>query len=124
MLRRIIESGTATNLIFYGPSGTGKTTVAGIIAKQTNKTLYHLNATTASLQDVKNIMADVGTMVAPTGPCCIWMRYSILIKNSSRACWSIWKTARSHWWPPLRKIRIFMCTTPCSPGVRCLSSSP
>ena len=40
MLRRIIESGTATNLIFYGPSGTGKTTVAGIIAKQTNKTLY------------------------------------------------------------------------------------
>lgn len=67
MLRRIIESGTATNLIFYGPSGTGKTTVAGIIAKQTNKTLYHLNATTASLQDVKNIMADVGTMVAPNG---------------------------------------------------------
>lgn len=67
MLRRIIESGTATNLIFYGPSGTGKTTVAGIIAKQTNKKLYHLNATTASLQDVKNIMADVGTMVAPNG---------------------------------------------------------
>ena len=67
MLRRIIESGTAANLIFYGPSGTGKTTVAGIIAKRTNKTLYHLNATTASLQDVKNIMADVGTMVAPNG---------------------------------------------------------
>ena len=67
MLRRIIESGTAANLIFYGPSGTGKTTVAGIIAKKTNKTLYHLNATTASLQDVKNIMADVGTMVAPNG---------------------------------------------------------
>ena len=67
MLRRIIESGTAANLIFYGPSGTGKTTVAGIIAKRTNKTLYHLNATTASLQDVKNIMADMGTMVAPNG---------------------------------------------------------
>ena len=67
MLRRIIESGTAANLIFYGPYGTGKTTVAGIIARQTNKTLYHLNATTASLQDVKNIMADVGTMLAPNG---------------------------------------------------------
>ena len=67
MLRRIIESGTSANLIFYGPSGTGKTTVAGIIAKQTNKTLYHLNATTASLQDVKDIMADVGTMLAPNG---------------------------------------------------------
>lgn len=67
MLRRMIESGTTANLIFYGPSGTGKTTVAGIIAKQTQKTLYHLNATTASLQDVKNIMADVGTMLAPNG---------------------------------------------------------
>ena len=67
MLRRIIESGTSANLIFYGPSGTGKTTVAGIIARQTNKTLYHLNATTASLQDVKDIMADVGTMLAPNG---------------------------------------------------------
>ncbi len=67
MLRRIIESGVSANLIFYGPSGTGKTTVAGIIAKRTNRTLYHLNATTASLQDVKNIMADVGTMLAPNG---------------------------------------------------------
>lgn len=67
ILRRMIESGTSANLIFYGPSGTGKTTVAGIIAKQTKKTLYHLNATTASLQDVKNIMADVGTMLAPNG---------------------------------------------------------
>ena len=67
MLRRIIESGVSANLIFYGPSGTGKTTVANIIAKRTNRTLYHLNATTASLQDVKSIMADVGTMLAPNG---------------------------------------------------------
>ena len=59
MLRRIIESGTATNLIFYGPSGTGKTTVAGIIAKQTNKTLYHLNATTASISDIKDIIGQL-----------------------------------------------------------------
>ncbi len=67
MLRRIIESGVSANLIFYGPSGTGKTTVANIIAKRTKRTLYHLNATTASLQDVKSIMADVGTMLAPNG---------------------------------------------------------
>jgi Cdc6-like AAA superfamily ATPase len=59
MLRRLIESGTSANLIFYGPSGTGKTTIANIIAKKTEKTLYHLNATTASLQDVKSIIADV-----------------------------------------------------------------
>ncbi len=67
LLRRLIESGTAANLIFYGPSGTGKTTVANIIAKRTEKALYHLNATTASLQDVKNIIADVDTMLAPNG---------------------------------------------------------
>ena len=67
MLRRLIESGTSANLIFYGPSGTGKTTIANIIAKRTEKALYHLNATTASLQDVKNIIADVDTMMAPNG---------------------------------------------------------
>ena len=67
LLRRLIESGTSANLIFYGPSGTGKTTIANIIAKKTEKTLYHLNATTASLQDVKNIIADVDTMLAPNG---------------------------------------------------------
>ena len=67
MLRRLIESGTSANLIFYGPSGTGKTTIANIIAKKTEKALYHLNATTASLQDVKSIIADVDTMLAPNG---------------------------------------------------------
>ncbi len=53
LLRRIIEGGSIPNLIFYGPSGTGKTTVANIIAKRTNRTLRRLNATTASLSDVK-----------------------------------------------------------------------
>lgn len=67
LLRRLIENGTDANLIFYGPSGTGKTTVANIIAKQAKKALYTLNATTASLQDVKNVMADVDTMMAPNG---------------------------------------------------------
>ena len=67
LLRRLIENGTDTNLILYGPSGTGKTTVANIIAKRAEKTLYYLNATTASLQDVKNIIGDVDTMLAPKG---------------------------------------------------------
>ena len=51
LLRRLIENGAEANLIFYGPSGTGKTTIANIIAKRTQKALYHLNATTASLSD-------------------------------------------------------------------------
>ena len=67
LLRRLIESGTSANMIFYGPSGTGKTTIANIIAAKTNKTLYRLNATTASLSDVKEIISNVGTLMAPGG---------------------------------------------------------
>ncbi|MBE6760708.1 MAG: replication-associated recombination protein A [Ruminococcaceae bacterium] len=58
ILRRIIESGEIPNLIFYGPSGVGKTTVANIIAKKSGKTLYRLNATTASTSDLKEIIAS------------------------------------------------------------------
>lgn len=67
LLRRIIESGSIPNLVFYGPSGTGKTTVANIIAKRTNRPLHRLNATTASISDIKDIIADIGTMLAPEG---------------------------------------------------------
>lgn len=67
MLRRMIESGKVPNLIFYGPSGTGKTTVANIIADATNRTLYKLNATTASTADIKDIVAQLDTLMAPNG---------------------------------------------------------
>jgi len=67
VLRRLIESGAEGNMVFYGPSGTGKTTIANIIAQRTHKTLYRLNATTASLQDIRDIIADVGTLMAPGG---------------------------------------------------------
>ena len=67
VLRRLIDSGKIPNMIFYGPSGTGKTTVANIIAKQTNRTLYKLNATTASTADIKEIVAQLDTFMAPNG---------------------------------------------------------
>ena len=67
LLRRIIEGGDIPNLIFYGPSGTGKTTVANIIAQRTNRPLHRLNATTASISDIKDIIADIGTLMAPEG---------------------------------------------------------
>ena len=67
ILRRLVDSGNVPNMIFYGPSGTGKTTVAKIIAKQTNRTLYQLNATTASTADIKNIAAQLDTLMAPNG---------------------------------------------------------
>ena len=67
ILRRLINSGKVPNMVFYGPSGTGKTTVANIIAKQTNRTLYKLNATTASTADIKEIVSQLDTFMAPNG---------------------------------------------------------
>ena len=67
LLRRVIDSGKIPNMVFYGPSGTGKTTVANIIAQQSGRTLRRLNATTASLADVREVMDQVGTLLAPNG---------------------------------------------------------
>ena len=67
ILRRLVDSGNIPNMIFYGPSGTGKTTVAKIIAQQTNRALFQLNATTASTADIKNIAAQVDTLMATNG---------------------------------------------------------
>ena len=67
VLRRLIDSGNIPNLIFYGPSGTGKTTVANIIAQRTRRKLYRLNATTASTSDIKDIVAQLDTLMAPDG---------------------------------------------------------
>ena len=67
LLRRVIESGKVPNMIFYGPSGVGKTTVANIIAARTNRKLCKLNATTASSSDIKDIVAQLDTFLAPNG---------------------------------------------------------
>ena len=67
MLRRIVESGKIPNMIFYGPSGTGKTTVARIIAEKTNRTLRKLNATTAGIADIKQIISELDTLLTPGG---------------------------------------------------------
>ena len=61
-LRRIIESNDIPNMIFYGPSGTGKTTLAGIIAKMSDKSLYKINATSASSNDIKDIISKIGSL--------------------------------------------------------------
>ena len=67
LLRRIIESGNVPNMIFYGPSGTGKTTVANLIANRTRRKLCKLNATTASSADIKEIYNQLDTFLAPDG---------------------------------------------------------
>lgn len=67
LLRRIIASGHIPNMIFYGPSGVGKTTVASIIAGATSRKLYKLNATTASLSDIRQIIDELDTFLTPNG---------------------------------------------------------
>ena len=67
ILRRIVDTKTIPNLIFYGPSGVGKTTVANIIAKNCGKKLHYLNATTASTADIKEIISSIGTIEASDG---------------------------------------------------------
>ena len=67
LLRRIVESGNIPNMIFYGPSGTGKTTAARIIAQNTNRSLRKLNATTAGIADIKAIIDELDTMLCPGG---------------------------------------------------------
>ena len=66
-LYNLISSGDIPNLIFYGPSGVGKTTVASIIAGATKRSLRRLNGTTASTQDIKDIVAELDTFTAPNG---------------------------------------------------------
>ena len=66
-LRKIIESGQIPNMVFYGPSGTGKTTVARIIADATNMRLHKLNGTSASLSDIKEIIEEAGSFAGMNG---------------------------------------------------------
>lgn len=67
LLRRIILGGQIPNMVFYGPSGIGKTTVAEIIAKHTSREFKKLNATTASISDIKDIVASLDTLLTPNG---------------------------------------------------------
>ncbi len=66
-LRKIVSSPVLPNMIFYGPSGTGKTTVANIIAKNAGMTLKKLNATIAQTKDIKEVLSETGTLFGSEG---------------------------------------------------------
>ncbi len=67
LLYKLIANQKVSNMIFYGPSGTGKTTMANIVANMSNKRLYKLNATNASVADIKAVIADVGALGSEEG---------------------------------------------------------
>ena len=67
VLRRFMESGRFSNMIFYGPPGVGKTTAATILANASDKTLHRLNATTASLSDIKEVIASTASVFGSGG---------------------------------------------------------
>ena len=67
ILRRLTEKGRIPNMVFFGPPGTGKTTVANIIAKESNMQLFKLNATTASIADIKEVIASAENMFSGNG---------------------------------------------------------
>ena len=64
---KMIETGHIPNMIFYGPSGTGKTTAANILSKAAGKTLRRLNATSASLSDIKEVVAETSSLYGSDG---------------------------------------------------------
>ena len=66
-LRRIIDSGQIPNMVFYGPSGVGKTTLATMIAKTTNRKLVKMNGTTASISDIKDVISNLNTFETMNG---------------------------------------------------------
>ena len=94
ILRRLTENGRIPNMIFYGPPGTGKTTVANIIASVANMQLYKLNATTASLSDVKEVLSQTENIFSENGTLLYLDEIQSFNKSSSSPCLSIWKTAR------------------------------
>lgn len=124
VLRRLIDAGTDANMVFYGPSGTGKTTVANIIAEKTHKTLYRLNATTASLQDVKDIIADVGTLLAPGGILLYLDEIQYFNKKQQQSLLEFMENGSLTLIASTTENPFSMCTTRCSPAAVCLSSNP
>jgi len=94
ILRKLIENNRIPNMIFYGPPGTGKTTVANIIAELSGMQLYKLNATTASVSDVKEVLSSVIIYSRITEHFSILMKFNPLIKSNCNLYLNLWKTVR------------------------------
>ena len=123
VLRRLIASGNIPNMVFYGPSGTGKTTVANIIARQTNRTLFKLNATTASTADVKEIVAQLDTFMAPNGVLLYLDEIQSFNKKQQQSLLEYIENGKITLIASTTENPISMSSTPSSAAPRCLNSS-
>ena len=124
LLRRIIESGSVPNMIFYGPSGTGKTTVANLIAKKTQRKLCKLNATTASSADIKEIYAQLDTFLAPNGVLLYLDEIQYFNKKQQQTLLEYIENGKITLIASTTEIRISMSIMLSCRARRCLNSSP
>jgi putative ATPase len=94
IISNLTDANTIPSMIFYGPPGTGKTTTAQIISQKTDKRFFKLNATSASLADIKNILSEINPITDPNGIILYIDEVQYFNKKQQNHCWSLWKAAK------------------------------
>ena len=115
ILRQLIERDQISSMIFWGPPGVGKTTLARIIARQTRAEFVEFSAVTSGIKEVKEVMAQAEQNRR------LGIRNTGLTRPSRMPFFLMWKRAVSFLWEPLRKIPLLRSIPLCCPGARCLS---